>query len=103
MICMVLTAQVIEKCSCNRTLGIDVTPLANCVRKLEEVAARYSGRGLLSRLANFRRDGDDIQRLRNRLRDLVPIMGLAATAQVSDQLKNMQNLLVSNGYELEGG
>lgn len=91
---MVLTAQVIERCNAKGSLGIDVTPLAKCVRKLEEVAARYSGRGLLSRMANFRRDGDDIQRLRNRIRDLVPIIGLAATAQVSDQLKNVQNMLV---------
>lgn len=96
MLCTVLTAQVIEKCSAGKTLAIDVTPLTRCVRKLELVAGRYSGRGILSRMANFRRDGDDIRRLRSRIRDVVPILGLAATTHVSDQLERMQSLLVSH-------
>ena len=52
-------------------------PLQECVEKLKEVAKRYHERGRFARLAQFRRDGDDIQRLHARIESVVHIMGLS--------------------------
>ena len=75
--CEMVTVQVIDKAKASKTSTIDVKPLQECVDKLQVVAERYHDRGRLARLAQSRRDGDDIQRLRARIEAVVPIMGLA--------------------------
>lgn len=80
--CNVITEQVIDKAKVSNTSTIDVSPLQTCVDKLNVVADRYHGQGCLSKLKQFRRDGDDIQRLRARIQAVVPIMGLAGVVDL---------------------
>lgn len=49
------------------------------------------------RLAGYRRDGDDIARLRARLERLVSVMGLSASVRISEQVEDVRQLLVSAG------
>lgn len=76
MICKIITEKVIDKAEASKTSTINVKPLQECVDQLKVVAERYHDRGRLARLVHFRTDGDDIQRLRARIRDIVPIMTL---------------------------
>ena len=76
-LCDLITVQVIDKAKTSNTSTIDVKPLQECVEKLKEVAKRYHDRGRFARLAQFRRDGDDIQRLRAHIKAVVRIMGLS--------------------------
>lgn len=75
--CDLITVQVIEKARALNTSAIDVSPLQECVDKLAVVSKRYHDQGRFAKLAQFRRDGDDIKRLRDRIGAVVPIMGLA--------------------------
>lgn len=92
--CDLITVQVIDKTKASNTSTIDVDPLQKCVDKLEEVAKRYHDQGRLARLAQFRRDGDDIQRLRGRIEAVVPIMGLAGVVTIVDQLEDVRQMVV---------
>eukprot|EP00752_Nemacystus_decipiens_P017435 g15629.t1 len=76
LICKIITEKVIYKAKASKTSTIDVKPLQECVDKLKVVAERYHDRGRVARLVHFHTDGDDIQRLRVRVRDIVPIMTL---------------------------
>lgn len=84
--CDLIAVQVIDKAKASNTSTIDVFPLQKCVDKLEEVAERYHDQGRLARLAQFRRDGNDIQRLRARIEAVVPIMGLAGVVNNGEKL-----------------
>ncbi len=84
--CEMITVQVIDKAKASKTFTIDVKPLQECVDKLKEVAERYHDQGRLARLAQFRRDGDDIQRLRKRIEDVLPIMGLERVLDNGEKL-----------------
>ncbi|CAM9487599.1 unnamed protein product, partial [Ectocarpus sp. 12 AP-2014] len=71
---------------------IDVSPLQKCIDKLEEVAKRYQNQGRLAGLAQFRRDGDDIQRLRVSIEVVSPIMGLSVGMTIADQLEDVRQM-----------
>lgn len=92
--CDLVTVQVIDKAKASNTSTIDVSPLQGCVDKLDEVAKRYHDQGCLARLAQFRRDGDDIQRLRARIEAVVPIMGLAGVVNIMDRLEDVRQMVV---------
>ena len=101
--CGMIAVQVIAEFKTSPTSTIDVTPLEKCVEKLEEVARRYHDQGRLSRMVQFRRDGDDIRRLSDRIDAVVPIMGLAGVfgvaegvASIEDRLKDVQKMVVSS-------
>ena len=85
-LCEVITSFVVVKCDGGRE-NVDITPLKECVDDLEALVADYSRRGLCSKLCN--RDSEVIERLSNRIEDLVPIMDLAATVAVSQQVTAM--------------
>eukprot|EP00752_Nemacystus_decipiens_P008588 g7668.t1 len=84
--CEMITVQVIDKTKSSKTSTIDVKPLQECVDKLKEVAERYDDRGRFARLVRFRRDGDDIQRLRVRIEAVVPVMGLSSVVANGQKL-----------------
>ena len=91
--CESITVQVVDKAKASKTSTIDVKPRQECIHKVEEVAERYHDRGCLARLAQFRRDGDDIQRLRKRINDVVRIMGLSGVVNNGDKLDHMLDLV----------
>lgn len=75
--CGLITEQVIDKAKASNTSTIDVSPLVKCVDKLNEVAKRCEGKGCFVRMARFRKDADDIQKLRTSIEAVVPVMVLA--------------------------
>lgn len=85
-LCEVITSFVVVKCDGGRET-IDITPLKQCVDDLEALVVDYSRRGLCSKLCN--RDGEVIERLGKRIEDVVPVMDLAATVAVSEQMAGM--------------
>lgn len=87
--CKIITVQVIDKVKASNTSRIDVSHLQECVDKLEEVAQRYHDQGCLARLAQFRRDGDDIQRLHARIEAVIPIMGVVGVVNNGEMLKQI--------------
>ena len=91
--CELITAHVIEKCVASKSSTINVSPLVKCIDKLEKVATRYHNQGRCSRVALFRRDGDDIQRLHARIEAVVPIMGLAGIVSNGEKLEQIQEKL----------
>ena len=80
--CDMITLQVIDKSKASSTPMFDVKPLQKCIDKLGEVAGRYHHKWRLARLVQFRKDGEDIQRLRVRIQTVVPIMGLAGVVDL---------------------
>lgn len=88
-LCEVITAQIIEKAMASNTSIIDVRPLVECVDKLTRLAKRYQNQGRLARMVQFRRDGEDIRRLRGRIEALVPIMGLAGVVNNGEKLEQI--------------
>lgn len=88
--CTLITTYVIIRCN-TESSSISVTPLMDCVDELKVLAKNYSVRGTFSRLANCRRDGTRIQRLRDRIEALVPILALAAVVRVSEQVGGVQS------------
>ena len=98
--CDMITVQVIDRYKDTNDV-MDLSPLLKCVDKLAEVAQRYHDQGTLARMAQFRRNGDDIQRLRDRIDAVVPIMGLAGVINIAegvvdmkDQLEDVKRMLV---------
>ena len=87
--CDLITVQVIGKAKASRN-PIDVSPLQKCIDKLKEVAKRYHDQGSLARLAQFRRDDEDIHRLRARIEAVVPIMGFAGVVNNADKLQEIR-------------
>ena len=78
--CDLTTEQVINKTKASRTLGIDVSPLRECVSGLTEMAVRYQDQKRPSRLKRIGKSSEDdveIQRLRARIEAMIPIMGLS--------------------------
>eukprot|EP00752_Nemacystus_decipiens_P007264 g6502.t1 len=92
-LCETITVHAIDRVKTSNIPGLDVGPLQQCVDKLEEVAKRYHDRSWLARLAQYRRDGDDIQRLRKRLENVVPAMGLAGVVDNREKLDQILALL----------
>ena len=80
--CDLITVQVIDRSKASKTSTINVAPLSDCIDKLKEVAERCRSRGTFARLALFRKDGDDIRRLRAQILAVVPIMGLAGVVDL---------------------
>ena len=105
--CDMITVQVIDRCR-GTTPVLDVSPLVKCIEKLAEVAQRYHDQGTFARMAQFRRDGDDIQRLRDRIEAIVPIMGLTGViniaegvADMKDRLEDVQRMLVRTTLDFD--
>ena len=96
--CEMITVQVIDKAKSSKTSTIDVKPLQECVDKLKEVAERYHDRGRFARLAAFRRDGDDIHRLRIRIEAVVPVMGLSSVVMIGEKLDQILVRLPALGW-----
>eukprot|EP00752_Nemacystus_decipiens_P007557 g6751.t1 len=84
--CHLISVQVIDKAKAAGTSTIDVDPLRGCVDKLAEVAKRYHDQGFLARVAQSRRYGNDIQRLRARLNAAVQTMGLSGVVTNGEKL-----------------
>eukprot|EP00752_Nemacystus_decipiens_P008230 g7359.t1 len=84
--CDMIALHVIDKAKHSRTVPIDLSPLQECIDKLKIVAERYHAQGRLARFAQFRRDGDDIRRLRARIEAVVLTMGLSAVVTFGDKL-----------------
>lgn len=87
--CIVITTYVIVKCN-SKGSKIDVTPLEGCVKTLMGLALQCSVQGMFSRLVKYRRDKDQIERLRGRVEGLVQIMGLAGVVRVSEQVEGVR-------------
>ncbi|CAN0075395.1 unnamed protein product, partial [Ectocarpus sp. 12 AP-2014] len=85
--CELITVQVIGKAKAATTSTIDVSPLVECIDKLKVVAERYHDTRRLARLAQFRRDGEDIQRLCKRIEAVVQTMTLAGVLDVAARLQ----------------
>lgn len=80
--CDLITVHVIDKAKTSNISTSTVAPLEKCVHKLEEVAERYRSQRPHTRLVLFRKNGDDIQKLRARILAVVPIMGLAGVVDL---------------------
>eukprot|EP00903_Cladosiphon_okamuranus_P016275 g15008.t1 len=80
--CDLITVKVIHKAKASQVSTFDVAPLKKCIDKLEDVADRYNSQGGCAKLARFRRNRDDIQRLRSRILAVVPILGLAGVVDL---------------------
>jgi len=91
--CDMITVQVIDECK-RKGSNVDVSPLVACIDKLTDVAQRYHTKGRVARMAHFRKDGDDIQRLRDRIEAVVSTMGLAGVINIQDQLDDVRRMLV---------
>ena len=90
-LCEVVTSFVVVKCDGGREY-VDITPLKSCVDDLEALVADYSRRGLCSKLCD--RDSATIERLGKRIENVVPVMGLAATLAVSEQMEAAVDQLI---------
>lgn len=86
--CGLITVHVIDKAKASKIATSVVAPLQKCVHELGEVAERYHSQRPSTRLVLFRKNDDDIQRLRARILAVVPIVGLAG----------VMDLLVRNQY-----
>eukprot|EP00903_Cladosiphon_okamuranus_P019673 g18082.t1 len=85
--CDLITVQVIDKAKFSSNISTAyVSPLVECVAKLNEVAQRYNNKSRLAKLRRFRKDGEDIQKLRASIEAVVPIMGLAVVVNNRDKL-----------------
>ncbi|CAN0020161.1 unnamed protein product, partial [Ectocarpus fasciculatus] len=91
--CDILTVHVITRFKASETWTIDVTPLEECVEKLKKVAKRYHDQGRVSRMVNFRRDGDDIRKLQNQIEAVLPIMGLSGVCNIAEGVTNIEDRL----------
>lgn len=80
--CDLITVHVIDKAKTSNISTTNVAPLQKCVEKLEEVAKRYNSQRWYTRLVLFRKNDDDIQKLRARILGVVPIMGLAGVVDL---------------------
>ena len=80
--CDLITVHVIGKAKTSNIPKNFVAPLEQCVHKLEEVAERYRSQRPHTRMVLFRKNGDDIQKLRARILAVVPIMGLAGAVDL---------------------
>ncbi|CAM9536411.1 unnamed protein product, partial [Scytosiphon promiscuus] len=91
--CELITVQVINKAQASRSSEIDFTRLKRCVDDIKTLVQRYDEQGCCARLVQFRRDGDDIQELRESIEAVVPIMGLSAVVTAVDQNNQILALL----------
>lgn len=94
--CDLITVHVIDKAEASNVSASMVAPLQKCVQKLEEVAERYHAQTKFARLLLFRKNGDDIQRLRARVLAVVPIMGLAGVVELSVRNKRKRKRKTSS-------
>lgn len=98
-LCEVISSFVVVNCYGSKK-NVDITPLKEYVDDLEVLVADYSRRGLCSRFCN--RDSEVIEQLGRRLEHLVPIMDLAATVAVSEQVTAMGSSVDQLKRQLEG-
>lgn len=82
--CESITVQVIDKARASTSSQIDLTPLEKCVDEIKALVKRYDAQGCCARLVQFRRDGDDIEGLRETIEAVVPVMGLAVGVTAVD-------------------
>lgn len=94
-ICGILTGQVIDKYRTTSS-DFDVSRLRECIEELNDVA-EYCGHNMsvMGRLRSSRKHGDRIEKLRERIDRLVPVMGLAAGVNTSSQLEAAVQMMVS--------
>lgn len=88
--CERITVQVIDKAKASKS-KIDVSPLQECVDKLEDLVTRYYKQGTVMKYVTSRIHGGDIQRLRTRIDDAVRDMGLE---RVLDNGEKLDQILV---------
>lgn len=93
-LCEVITVQVIVKAKASKTSRIVVAPLVEFVDKLKIVAKRYHSRRTFTRLMQSIRNGDDIQKLRTSIENIVPIMGLSGVVLIADRLEDVRQMVV---------
>lgn len=84
--CDRITVQVIDKAKASKTSKIDVSPLQECVDELKMVAEGYRKQRKPTRMALFRKNGNDIQRLRTRIDTAVRDMGLERVVDNGEKL-----------------
>lgn len=87
--CWSITVQVINKIKALETSTIDVTLLLECVFELQAVAERRRGQGRCSSLMFSHRDGDDIQRLRTKIKGAERFMALAIGVELRGEIDQM--------------
>lgn len=85
-LCKIITEKVIDKAEALRTSIIDVSLLQKHVHDLNKVASRCRDQGRFAKRMHFRTNGEEIQRLRARIRDIVPIMTLELGMDLSVRL-----------------
>lgn len=88
--CEMITLQVIDKVNASTGSYTRVYPLKLCVDRLKVLTERYEKQGKFARMIQFRRHGDDIQRLRADIEATVPIMGLAVAVTTADSVANIK-------------
>lgn len=84
--CERITVQVIDKAEASKTSKIDVYPLQKCVVELKMVAEGYRRQRKATRMALFRKNGGDIQRLRTRIDATVRDMGLERVVDIGEKV-----------------
>lgn len=92
--CRGITVQVVEKLRGTPSLNIDVSTLEGCVEELEKVAKRYGRKCWCTRLAQFRKDGEDIQDLRTRIDSAINDLTAAGVVEMNLALQQFGEILV---------
>ncbi|CAN0556337.1 unnamed protein product, partial [Ectocarpus sp. 12 AP-2014] len=85
--CCGITVQVVEKLQGSTSLTINVSPLEDCVKELEEMAERYGKTSCCTRLAHFQKDDEDIRDLEKRISTAIDDLTAAGVVEVGNLMR----------------
>ncbi|CBJ33473.1 expressed unknown protein [Ectocarpus siliculosus] len=85
--CCGITVQVVEKLKGPTPLMVNVSPLEDCVKELEEVAERYGKKSCCTRLTHFQKDDEDIRDLEKRISTAIDDLTAAGVVEVGNLMQ----------------
>lgn len=78
----------IDKCEGTASSSTnDISRLKECVEDVKEVARQQRGQGCCARLVQFRKDGEDIQKLGKRIDEEIQTLTLAGVGNLRNQME----------------
>eukprot|EP00752_Nemacystus_decipiens_P003122 g2891.t1 len=91
--CELIAVQLIDKAKASTSLTFGVDSLHRCFVELKAVAERYRKKRWWARLVHFRKDGEDIRKLRARIDAEVRNMGLAVSLNNAEVLEDVRRIV----------
>lgn len=88
-LCRLTTHQVMEREKETPNIGVNLSPLLECIREIQAMAKRHRVQGCCAKAICFGRHSDDIQRLRVRIKDCTQIVTLALVVDNGETLAQM--------------